>query len=465
MTTLARVNNLTHTLYEGVRQSSNTLCEAENAFGRVKLEDVFFSLFFTHKPEIMEEGAFNDDNPMPGHYREMGQILQLKLVDEFRNQTILNPVESAIGAVAICEELSKIPEDVPEELKDSLTRQAIENAIDNSSDTIDAMNDMLQQLMQEQDCMDESEQQEHMENAMGHVNKWGDEQKEGRLGHVEAKYRLAELFKKDKKFQNIIESFGRLLNIEKQAQKLRPDTKPAEVVDVEQGADFKNVLPSEWAMDDDIVDQKIVDRKLNQLKLSDREEEGKGGIILLQDKSGSMWHPVADPLRPGTEQMADDWATAIMLSMMRECQKRKSDFLHIPFSGNINNVTRYPKGGGDVETVLKAVATMPDGGTSWTKAIRRAIKEYRANPEQYKNADIIMITDGWCDLDPTVQHELAALKEDHGCRFFAINVMNEDNPVLEGICEEGGYFKGFEVSQDRRDEVMTNIYEQLQTWQ
>jgi uncharacterized protein with von Willebrand factor type A (vWA) domain len=160
-----------------------------------------------------------------------------------------------------------------------------------------------------------------------------------------------------------------------------------EITDVETGADLGRVLPSELVK---LAHPKlraafmrnIVERSTLQYELVGNEPLGKGPLVVLLDKSGSMDGP------------RDTWATALALALLDQAQRERRVFAllcfdyHVKFEAIVKPGEALPE---------KALFTACAGGTDIATAMVRGLQIIGTNEGALKKADIVLVTDGGSD--------------------------------------------------------------------
>ena len=223
--------------------------------------------------------------------------------------------------------------------------------------------------------------------------------------------KYADILEKDKDLKDLAELLGRMRSVQKEyEEELIKAFKPvqkykinragkAELVGIHESNDLSNLLPSEVALlanlqTENIFYKRFSEKKLQTFQFIDKEsyieqkeyekkvkkekKENKGPIILAIDTSGSMH---------GTpEHIAKVITFAIVKIALEEDRKV---FL-ISFSSSINTIelTDLPNSLDELVNFLKMSF---HGGTDPTPALREGVKQMKS--ENYKNADLIMISD------------------------------------------------------------------------
>ena len=160
-----------------------------------------------------------------------------------------------------------------------------------------------------------------------------------------------------------------------------------EIADVEMGADIGRLLPSELCR---LVQpnqrlsffRDLSERQCMQYRLSGAEPLGKGPLVVLLDKSGSM------------DGDKDVWTTAVALALLDIAQRQRRHFVLLSFESVVRDeVTVLPN---DLLPEA-ALFTGCGGGTEIGEAMKRALTLIEETPAKLKKADVVLITDGWSE--------------------------------------------------------------------
>jgi uncharacterized protein with von Willebrand factor type A (vWA) domain len=198
---------------------------------------------------------------------------------------------------------------------------------------------------------------------------------------------LAARLKSDHRLKQIAMLAGRFKRIaaSKRRQKVRHGAD--EVTDIEMGADLGRLLPSELVKLTHrtrrmVLIRDLMERQAMQYQLVGNEPLGKGPLVVLLDKSGSMDGP------------RDIWATALSLALMDEARRTRRTFALLAFDYRVK-----------FEAVVKPGEALPEealftscaGGTEISTAMARGLELIATNPGALKKADIVLVTDGGSD--------------------------------------------------------------------
>jgi uncharacterized protein with von Willebrand factor type A (vWA) domain len=160
-----------------------------------------------------------------------------------------------------------------------------------------------------------------------------------------------------------------------------------EVTDVEQGTDLGRALPVELAkLSHRLLRleflRALLERRCLQYRLEGTATLGKGPLVVLLDKSGSMDGP------------RDVWATAVALALLDQAQRERRTFALLGFDARVK-----------FEAVVKPTDALPEdglfvsccGGTEIAAAVGRGLDIIRTHPGVLRKADVVLVTDGGSD--------------------------------------------------------------------
>lgn len=266
----------------------------------------------------------------------------------------------------------------------------------------------------------------------------------------DTRYRLAESVKDGDQFKEIMKRAGRLRRIASKSKRTLDRSLREEVVDTERGADLSRVLPSQIAglrhpVMAKLVKRNIVEKSLIQYRLEGTEHKGRGPVVVLLDRSGSMG---GDP---------EVWASAAAIAMTGMVAREKRAITIIGFNAGITSgVHLDTKGGahrltidkwakkeavvekidGGVGAVAMHVATeYSHGGTNFARPLRAALYRLPAGIAS-DNADLIFVTDGNAHVPDEMMADLTAAKA-AGLRVFAMTVNGGSvSECIETVCDE-----------------------------
>ncbi len=198
---------------------------------------------------------------------------------------------------------------------------------------------------------------------------------------------LAVRLKLDQRLRRIAALAGRLKRIAAAKRRQRVRHGADEVTDIEQGGDLGRALPVELGklthrlLRLDFL-RALFERRALQYRLEGAAPLGKGPLVVLLDKSGSMDGP------------RDVWATAVGLALLDQAQAERRAFALLGFDARVK-----------FEAVVQPRDALPEeglfvsccGGTDIAAAVARGIEIIRTHPGALCKADIVLVTDGGSD--------------------------------------------------------------------
>jgi Mg-chelatase subunit ChlD len=198
---------------------------------------------------------------------------------------------------------------------------------------------------------------------------------------------LASRLRRDPRLLRIALLAGRFKRIAATKRRQRVKHGADEITDIEQGADFARALPVELAKLThprrrlDFM-RSLLERQVLQYQLSGTDTLGRGPLVLLLDKSGSM------------EGQKDIWATALALALLEHAHAERRPFALVDFNGRVTYEATVEPGG---ELPHGALFVSCGGGTSIAMAFERGLEIIAHDPRALRRSDIVLITDGGSD--------------------------------------------------------------------
>lgn len=215
-------------------------------------------------------------------------------------------------------------------------------------------------------------------------------------GNMERSQVNTELLKKvqaNPTLREIARYLGRFREIFAQGKKNGYAYGRGEKYSLELGNDLSRALTSELAMLASPATMPLFLRKYQrkQIKQYQRREpvyKGMGDIICCLDESGS------------TKGDAAAWGKAVALTLLDIAADNARSFALIHFSGPGScKVDVFRPGQYSMDDKMAAAECFLDGGTNYVTPLTEAIR--LIENEGFENADIVIITDGYCELPET----------------------------------------------------------------
>lgn len=413
-------------------------------------------------PELLKDGFFtlykylcelNEEEGIDPKYR-----LNRRLVDEamktgdyriLRKNTRHDELASAVGATVLAEEMVK---NIDEKTLDQLNKaigeiernqekhgdkkegeaagdleakgaEALAEAVNALGESLDMAGGAISQSAR----LSTKKAAGEVERAVELIRAWGlDRGGETKLPIDEA-LALLRRIRDSEKLLKLGEAIGREKRRAVTAQRLKPRREAAEIYDIELGRDIERVLPSELALMDDEsgldFDRRFVEGALLQYRISETEGKERGPMVVCVDTSYSMVTEV-----PEREIAAKAFAMGLCEIAVRE----KREFTGILF-GSRGEMRVFEKLN-DPRRAADFAEFAFNGGTCFDEALTKAADIVE---RQQKNADVVFITDGQCDVSKDVMSRIGRAKEVCGMRIYGVLVdRGWGGEVLSGFSDE-----------------------------
>jgi uncharacterized protein with von Willebrand factor type A (vWA) domain len=429
-------DRLDGTMYRELRDASpelRRLAESDGDTFPALLQDVWAG-FYKSNPELQAAGkvdpAYRVNRPLTERFLDDPTTAQARAV------TMLDDLSSAIATLGTGRKLQEEIENRPE-LKEAMNQAS--RAAQYASGEVTAKGGNGQAKAQEyaakaQALMDKNARdirravreavqagQKEAEDGQRALAGWGMEP--GELSTIPLGDRL-ELVKKlstpaMKRAGDIV---GRFKNLARARQKQKIKHERDEIHSMTQGNDLERVLPTELAALGHPVRKldfykKYSERSLSQYDLQAHKPQGRGPIVALVDRSGSM------------SGGAMDWATATVLALLDTAIRQHRKMAIAFFDTDIRATFEFAgKGRPDIDQLSQIATISSGGGTRYWPPLVWAIS--KIGEIDYKKADVVMITDGECQLSDTERSTLLDMKKQYECRIWSI-LIGMDDPYGE----------------------------------
>jgi uncharacterized protein with von Willebrand factor type A (vWA) domain len=201
-----------------------------------------------------------------------------------------------------------------------------------------------------------------------------------------------------------------------------------EVIDITQGDDLANILPSELLkleMTPELFYVDLVERRLLQYNLKGVEDQGKGPLIVCSDVSGSMTFGNREVL-----------AKAMIIALMQLAAKEKRPFGLITFETKVVSTQFWPKNSpATLEDKLEVLNIQSvGGGTNFEVTLDTAVKMRDQNLE-FKPADIVFVTDGDFMCSQAFIEKFEKTKVEKDVRVHGVCVEARYEKYLQPFCD------------------------------
>lgn len=273
-----------------------------------------------------------------------------------------------------------------------------------------------------------------------------------RIGFASKKLAI-EKIRKSRKLTDLTDIIGKFKDMAIAEQKKKTKYGAVEIKSVTTGKRIEDVLPSDRMNLANDVTKKDFYRRMtdNQLLVYSKEStnsKNKGPIIMCIDTSGSM---------SGDREM---WSKALAVGVVEIAQLQKRDFACILFSSQAYEPIIIEKNKPDPEKIIQIAEEFDDGGTNFQRPLEKASK--LIEDSRFKNADILFVTDGSCDISDTFEKKFNKLKEDKEFRCIGVVIGESQHSykrygsTLDSFCD-----KVITIEEIRDPEKETEINQQI----
>ena len=274
-----------------------------------------------------------------------------------------------------------------------------------------------------------------------------------RSAKVKADQELLKKLRENDYLQNITRQLGRMKEVLSVLRKNAYAHGRGEKFSLTRGRDLKNLLSGELALlaspaTTPLFLRRYYTKGLTQYAKRERIRKGSGDVIVCLDESGST----------SGENAA--WGKALALAVQDICAHEGREFALIHFSGkNSIRTDRFLPGKFTNSDLLAAAEHFFDGGTNFEAPLTEALHLIRE--EEFSNADILFVTDGYCDISDNLAEQLQAEISAEHCSVIGL-LMDQDLPgnpcSIERFCE-----KVFRLSELNPESVEKQIIERFLT--
>jgi uncharacterized protein with von Willebrand factor type A (vWA) domain len=250
---------------------------------------------------------------------------------------------------------------------------------------------------------------ESVEEISEAIREWGTDSAEVQRMTYHERLALSKILKNNQKLMDLAKMLGRYKKWALGANKKKVVQDAIEVTTIDIGNDLQRVLPQELAMlcDQDmelLFLQRYLERGLVSYRVDPRYKEEEGPIIMLLDESGSM---------SGIKEL---WSKGVCIALAQLAQQKNRNFAVIEFAGKDYRtgiaqmrVHKFPQGKIGTEALIDLASHFFSGGTEYQAPLTEALNI--CDEEGFKEADIVMMTDGECYVTDTWLKNFREAKE------------------------------------------------------
>ncbi|RUT14009.1 hypothetical protein DSM107010_04920 [Chroococcidiopsis cubana SAG 39.79] len=257
---------------------------------------------------------------------------------------------------------------------------------------------------------------------------WGNEMGGERSVSSAEKMALAQKIALHAKLKQIAVVAGRLQQIAERKRRSQALDAFGEITTVELGDNLSRLLPTEL--------QKLstpdlfplfalgyYDRSLLQYKTRGKEKQCKGPLVVCLDSSGSM------------DGLPDTWAKAVTAVLGQIAQREGRHLRIIHFATRVCRVDDFPPHHHDFSRLLESMlAFYNGGGTAWEPALLSAT-ECIEQEQQFDRADIVMVTDGKCEVKREFIEQLKIRKQQREFNIYGVLIGGAGERQMKQFCD------------------------------
>lgn len=240
---------------------------------------------------------------------------------------------------------------------------------------------------------------------------------------------MAQQWANNARLRRILDEAGRLARAMKFARQERTKNVPITPVGITAGRDIARLLPHELAAAHapelrGLWAKRYGQRSLLEYKMDGKEPANRGPIITVKDGSGSM-----------AAGNRIEHATAVELAALSVAAREKRTFAAVEFGGaGQARSSTFPAGKVEGAEVLAwASHFFRSSGTDISAGMALALEIIESEPA-FKQADIILMTDGQCgfgERDLAIRERLIEL----GVKVHGISIAAPNNRYLRQMCD------------------------------
>ena len=242
---------------------------------------------------------------------------------------------------------------------------------------------------------------------------------------------LLQKLKNNTYLQDITRQLGRMKEVLSALRKNAYAHGRGEKFSLTRGRDLQNLLSGELALlaspaTTPLFMRRYAAKGLVQYAKREKIRKGRGDVIVCLDESGSTCGENAA------------WGKALALAVQDICAHEGRKFALIHFSGKDEVRTdRFLPGKFTAEELFAAAEHFFDGGTNFEAPLTEALRLLRE--EEFSKADILFVTDGYCDISDELAEHLQAEISAERCSVIGL-LMDRDSAgnafSLERFCEK-----------------------------
>ena len=263
-----------------------------------------------------------------------------------------------------------------------------------------------------------------LERSAAEIQAFDDNAEEGSLalglptgGSAGMKIELGHRLARNPKLRRMADLVGRMRQTARALRRKTYERADGEVYAIDAGDELSRILPSELAalrhpaLRRDFQ-RRLIDRKLLVYALREREQKGRGPLVVCLDCSSSM---------AGDKEI---WSKAVALTLLDIAGRQRRCFRSIAFAAADTPLQVLEMGGrgraqrADIAKVFDLAEHFPGGGTDFQKPLDAALECLGGTARG--RGDIVLITDGECRVAPAWLERFQAEKKRRGFALFSV---------------------------------------------
>jgi uncharacterized protein with von Willebrand factor type A (vWA) domain len=263
---------------------------------------------------------------------------------------------------------------------------------------------------------------------------WGNESSCDTQVSPAEKLALVQKIASNSKLRQIAKLAGRFKQIADKKRRSKAKDAFGQITTIELGNNLSRLLPSELQKLCDpalfaLFAKGYYDRSLLQYKTSGKEKQSKGPLVVCLDSSGSM------------EGLANIWAKAVTAVLGQIAYQDSRHFRVLHFAKDVRRIDDFPPRHHDFCKLLESMLSFyAGGGTNWQPALQAAV-DCIEKQQHFKQADIVMVTDGQCDVEQKFLKQLKRQKEQLEFTVYGILIGDTGEQRLKMFCERAWVVK------------------------
>lgn len=370
-------------------------------------EDVFFALY-KPSPTLMDEQEIKTEFWL--NRAQMEKLMESSGYSELREYSILDELGAGLGTKALLEGLVN-------EIKDN---EDLQKAVEQEDQASGDEEKMHQEVAKVQSTLRRVVTKaadlavKEVADVEETIISWGLEKGDFQRLPLGKKLELLETLRGSSQFRDLGKLVGRMRRLAIASRKSKLDDERVELHSVGVGDDISHALPQELLalrrppLKLDFF-RKVTEKQLLQYDLIHKDRAGQGPMICLVDTSGSM-----------RKDNREAWSKAVALGLAEIAARQRRLFAYALFAGPEDGMItdEFPRGTAKPEQLVNLAQWFIGGGTDYEQPLRWALMKIREN--KFNKADVVMITDGECQVGDEFFDELQRVKRDKNFSIFSV---------------------------------------------